>query len=80
MKLNRENIRPAIIDQKLFTFLNEIRSFRHIVRHSYDYDLDYRRMLLIVDDIETYYNYFVEKINAFIEFIQEQIKRIEGKA
>ena len=80
MKLNRENIRPAIIDQQLFTFLNEVRGFRHVVRHSYDYDLDYRRMLLIVDDIEIHYDYLVKKLNAFIEFIQEQVKRVEGKA
>ncbi len=75
-----ENIRPAIIDQQLFTFLNNVRGFRHVVRHSYDYDLDYRRMLLIVDDIETHYNHLVKKIIAFIEFIQEHVKRIEGES
>ncbi len=80
MKLDRENIRPAIIDQQLFTFLNNVRGFRHVVRHSYDYDLDYRRMLLIVDDIETHYNHLVKKIIAFIEFIQEHVKRIEGES
>lgn len=80
MKLDRENIRPAVIDQQLFTFLNNIRGFRHVVRHSYDYDMDYRRMLLIVEDIETHYDHFLGKINAFIAFIHEQIKKIEDDA
>lgn len=77
MKINRENIRPAIIDQQLFSFLNNLRGFRHIVRHSYDYDLNFGQMQLVADDIEKNHEALVIKINEFIKFIHAEIKKIE---
>lgn len=77
MKLERNGIRPAVIDQEIYNFLNELRGFRHIVRHSYSYELDERRMLLITDDIASHFDKLVEKIHRFIDFINEEIKKMQ---
>lgn len=80
MKLDRKSIRPAVIDEELFSFLNNIRGFRHVVRHSYDYDLDYRRILLLVEDIEKYYDRLIIKIEDFVAFIQQQANNLENES
>lgn len=78
MKLERNGIRPAVIDQKIYNFLNELRGFRHIVRHSYSYELDERRMFLITDDIASYFDRLIEKINKFIDFVNEEINKLQA--
>lgn len=44
MKLSIEGIRPNLISETSFKFLNELRKFRHIFRHAYDYELDAERV------------------------------------
>jgi uncharacterized protein YutE (UPF0331/DUF86 family) len=43
MKLDIEGIRPAVIDDELYTLLNNYRGFRHVFRHSYSFELDWER-------------------------------------
>jgi uncharacterized protein YutE (UPF0331/DUF86 family) len=78
MKLERNGIRPAVVDQDIYNFLNDLRGFRHIVRHSYSYELDERRMLLITGDIASHFDKLVEKINRFIDFINQEIKKFQA--
>ena len=44
MTLKIEGIRPPVICECTYTILNELRKFRHIFRHSYDYELRWERM------------------------------------
>jgi hypothetical protein len=44
MTLKIEEIRPPVISEVTYTLLNELRKFRHIFRHSYDYELRWERM------------------------------------
>lgn len=44
MKLSIEGVRPNLISETSFKFLNELRKFRHIFRHAYDYELDAKRV------------------------------------
>ena len=45
--------RPALLDDRLFRAANELRKFRHIAMHVYDY-LDHERAALVVRDAETF--------------------------
>jgi hypothetical protein len=38
------DVRPAALPDPLRPLLNELRSFRHLFRHSYDFQLDPRRL------------------------------------
>jgi len=40
MFLDISPLRPAVLPAALKPFLDELRGFRHVVRHSYDYGLD----------------------------------------
>jgi len=62
-----EGIRPAVLSEKSFYELNEVRGFRHVFRHAYSYGLDdervrhlLHRIILakqqIFDDIQNFRN------------------------
>lgn len=44
MTLEIEGIRPAVISKETYIMINELRKFRHIFRHAYDYELRFKRM------------------------------------
>ena len=46
MKLVIPGYRPAMIDDGLYRLLDDFRAFRHIFRHSYSFDLDWKRNVL----------------------------------
>lgn len=41
------NVRPAVFPESARPLLNELRSFRHMFRHSYDFQLDPARLNLL---------------------------------
>ena len=45
--------RPALLDERLFRAATELRKFRHVAIHSYDY-LDHDRAALLVRDADTF--------------------------
>jgi uncharacterized protein YutE (UPF0331/DUF86 family) len=43
-----EAVRPALISQKAFVSLDELRGFRHVFRHAYSYGLDDERVRFLL--------------------------------
>ena len=40
MLVHIEQVRPALISEESYRFLNELRGFRHVFRHAYSFGLD----------------------------------------
>ncbi len=47
MKLAVPGFRPAVIDDELFTLLDDFRAFRHKFRHAYTFELDWDKERLV---------------------------------
>ena len=47
MRLEVKGYRPAVIDDELYTLLNDFRGFRHVFRHAYTFELDWERERLV---------------------------------
>lgn len=47
MRIAIEGIRPAVIDEDSFVFLDEFRAFRHVFRESYVFSLDAERIRML---------------------------------
>ena len=45
MFLEIPGLRPALLPEALRPIMNDLRGFRHLFRHSYDFELDVRRLL-----------------------------------
>jgi hypothetical protein len=50
MFLEIPKIRPAVLPVELRGFLNDLRGFRHVFRHAYEFDLDAEKLALLVRD------------------------------
>ncbi|MBN2569769.1 MAG: hypothetical protein JXB42_10115 [Deltaproteobacteria bacterium] len=67
MRLDIDGIRPAVIDNESFVFLDELRSFRHVFRQSYMFSLDADRIELIVIKWKKHKKTVVSQISAFLK-------------
>lgn len=50
MKVPIEGIRPALLSEESFKPLNNLWNFRHFFRHVYTYELDRRKVALVLSD------------------------------
>lgn len=44
MFLEIPGVRPAVLDERTRRLLSDLRGFRHVFRHSYDFDIDPNRL------------------------------------
>ena len=51
MVLNIEGVRPALLSEKSFRHLDELRGFRHVFRHAYSYGLDDERVIYLLKKV-----------------------------
>jgi hypothetical protein len=48
MLLEIKGVRPPLLSEKSYNFLNELRGFRHVFRHAYSYGLDDERVVYLL--------------------------------
>ncbi|MBS3947481.1 MAG: hypothetical protein KGZ57_04105 [Dethiobacter sp.] len=52
MTLSVQGVRPAFLSRNSFVLLDNLRAFRHFFRHAYSYDLDERKLRIVLEDAE----------------------------
>lgn len=70
MSIEVEGVRPALISKESCKLLDSLRAFRHFFRHAYSYELDERKLMLVVEDaveLKKYYPADVYKFFALLE-------------
>ncbi len=65
MFLHIPGIRPAVLPSECRKLLNELRGFRHVFRHSYDFELDTSRLCLLIDDWKSSQDALVNALRSF---------------
>jgi hypothetical protein len=48
MLVHIEQVRPALISEQSYQFLNELRGFRHVFRHAYSFGMDDERVSFLL--------------------------------
>lgn len=71
MKLVIPGFRPAVIDEELFTLLDDFRAFRHKFRHSYTFELDWEKEQLVARKFHHTARLFHQQIMRFLETLEE---------
>jgi len=66
MKLEIEGYRPRVINQELYRLLDDFRSFRHKFRHSYSFELDWEKEVLVAKKLVKTNELFQKSIRDFI--------------
>lgn len=64
-------IRPALIGDNSLKILDKLRSFRHFIRHAYDYELDKEELSFLQSRLNQYFDFVISDLNTFFRFINE---------
>lgn len=69
MFLEIPKVRPALLPVDLRAFLNDLRGFRHVFRHSYEFELDPEKLRLLVRDWNTARSPLLSALTRFREHL-----------
>lgn len=72
MAEERENIRPAVIDEKLWALLKDYLNFRHFFRHAYGFTLQWTRMRPLADEMRKTFESLQTQLTSWFEKIQAE--------
>lgn len=71
MKLEIPGYRPRVIDNELYTLLDDFRAFRHKFRHTYAFELDWEKERIVAGKLPSASEKLKKQINDFLEQINE---------
>lgn len=74
MYMDIPGIRPKLLSQESYRVLNELRGFRHIFRHAYDYELDPERVDSLKQKIAVKWDYIKKDMHSFMSFLQDVLR------
>ncbi len=72
MKISIERVRPALLSEESYRLLDSLRAFRHFFRHAYSYDLDPRKVALVVEDALKLKGLYQRDIDHFLEQLRPE--------
>jgi len=73
MKLNIEGVRPNLISETSYKVLNELRKFRHVFRHAYDYELNPKRVKELSELLLDSFPLIKSDLDKFKEFLKSKL-------
>ena len=66
-------IRPPLLTSRSYTLLNELRGFRHVFRHAYDYELSADRLAQLRKNILENWENIQRDLDNFKNFLQKNL-------
>jgi hypothetical protein len=67
MAISIEGVRPRLLSQECLLLLDNLRSFRHLFRHAYSYELDERKLKIVLEDAITVRGIYPTDVNVFLK-------------
>lgn len=80
MFLTIPTVRPAVLPPDLRPFLNNLRGFRHLFRHSCDFEIDPVRLTGLVQDWMQAQPRLVAALTRFRNLLLQQVRQAETDA
>jgi len=75
MTLEIYKIRPRFLSDQSFNILDEIRKFRHLFRHAYDYELDREKILSLINLTIKNSKHLNKDKDVFVDFLIDYIEK-----
>ena len=67
MTVSIEGVRPLLLSQESYILLDNLRSFRHFFRHAYSYEIDVRKVRIVLEDADKLREMFKKDVEIFLE-------------
>ena len=80
MKLSVDGIRPALLSEQSFQLLNRLRAFRHFFRHACSYELDPRKVELVLEDALELKALYRRDVERFLREVESALGQPEERA
>lgn len=74
MFLDISGVRPKIFSASLREFLEELRGFRHVFRHSYEYQLNPVKLKALADSWIASNGQILSELSCFVDRMQEELR------
>ncbi|RLF00078.1 MAG: hypothetical protein DRJ63_03550 [Thermoprotei archaeon] len=74
MLIEIKGIRPNLISEKTYVYLNELRGFRHVFRHAYAVGLDVDRIISLAEKALILKQLFEEDLKSFKRKLYEMFR------
>jgi hypothetical protein len=58
--------RPPLLSQRCFLLFDNLRSFRHFFRHAYSYELEERKVKIVLEDAFTLRKMYRNDTDVFL--------------
>jgi hypothetical protein len=69
VSMDVHDIRPKLISDDSYKFLDKLRSFRHFIRHGYNYELDVDELFLLQKKLNQSFQSVIDDIESFTQFL-----------
>lgn len=70
MTIAIEGVRPALLSQESCALLDNLRAFRHFFRHAYTYELDERKIRVVLEDALKLKTIYQKDIDTFLNRLE----------
>lgn len=67
MAVSISGVRPALLSHESFILLDNLRAFRHFFRHAYSYELDVRKVRIVLEDASRLREICGKEIHSFMD-------------
>jgi uncharacterized protein YutE (UPF0331/DUF86 family) len=71
MTIAIEEVRPSLLSQDAYRLLDNLRAFRHFFRHAYTYELDERKVKIVLEDTIKLKRLYKHDIKVFLDSFEE---------
>ncbi len=66
MTLTIEGVRPNLLSHESYALLDNLRAFRHFFRHAYGYELDERKVRIVLEDAGKLKDLYEKDLDRFL--------------
>lgn len=67
MTISIEGIRPALLSEESHKLLDSLRAFRHFFRHAYTYELEAKKVNIVLEDSLRLKSIYPKDIKSFLQ-------------
>ena len=67
MTVSIEGVRPLLLSHESYILFDNLRSFRHFFRHAYSYEIDVRKVRIVLDDADKLREMYKKDVEIFLE-------------
>ncbi len=71
MKIEIKGVRPPFISENVYSLLNELRAFRHFVRHAYGYELEPEKVGIVLSKAVKLKEIYQDEVESFLSLLKE---------